>query len=329
MSENEVDRMIREEGETEKRRKGNGNGHDKVNIFDVMARMMSAAQLETTVFPPLRFVIPDVVPEGVTLLVSRPKLGKSWMVLDAAVAVSAHRFIFGDKRPDPGSVLYLGLEDGLPRLQRRLARLLRGHAGRWPPKLSFLTECPRASQGGLEAIGAWCAGTGDARLVVVDTLARFRDFRASDSYATDYDCLTGLQQIASTYRIGVLVAHHDRKSGADDVFDTVSGTLGLNGAADTLLILKRDDGGAVLNIRGRDIDDDNLLLGFDKSSCRWSIRGNAADLRKAVQIDQIRTLLAESASINQIIGETGIARRTVYRLKREIEQQNKRSDDTD
>src|ERR1700735_4831288 len=41
-------------------------------------RKITAAELQTRVFPPVNFVLPGLVPEGATLLVSRPKLGKSW-----------------------------------------------------------------------------------------------------------------------------------------------------------------------------------------------------------------------------------------------------------
>ena len=37
-----------------------------------------------------------------------------------------------------------------------------------------------------------------------------------------------------------MLVHHLRKADADDAFDTVCGTLGLTGAPDTILVLKRD-----------------------------------------------------------------------------------------
>ncbi len=52
-------------------------------------RIFSAAELQTMTFLPLKFILPDLVPEGATLLVSRPKLGKSWLVLDVAIATAA------------------------------------------------------------------------------------------------------------------------------------------------------------------------------------------------------------------------------------------------
>jgi RecA-family ATPase len=71
-------------------------------------------------FQPLKFILPGLVPEGATLLVARPKFGKSWLVLDIAIAIAAGRFTLGQLKPVQGDVLYLALEDGPRRLQRRL-----------------------------------------------------------------------------------------------------------------------------------------------------------------------------------------------------------------
>src|SRR4030081_2665210 len=87
-------------------------------------RIFSAAALQTMTFPPLNFILPGLVPEGATLLVSRPKFGKSWLVLDIAIATAASRLTLGELRPSAGDVLYLALEDGRRRLQRRITKLL-------------------------------------------------------------------------------------------------------------------------------------------------------------------------------------------------------------
>jgi len=73
---------------------------------------ITAAELQTKQFPPLRFVVPDLIPEGLTLLAGKPKVGKSWMVLDIAIAVASGRYTLGNLKPEQGDVLYLALEDG-------------------------------------------------------------------------------------------------------------------------------------------------------------------------------------------------------------------------
>jgi AAA domain len=274
-------------------------------------RIFSAASLQTMTFPPLKFILPGLVPEGATLLVSRPKFGKSWLALDVAIATAAGRFTLGTLKPSAGDVLYLALEDGPRRLQRRITKVLPTFSITWPKNLEIATEWPRADQGGLADIEQWLKANPNARLVTVDTLAQFRKLSNGKGqlYPEDYAAISGLQKLASKYNVGIIIVHHDRKSEADDVFDTVSGTLGLTGAADTILIMKRQAGAVTLYVRGRDIEESEMAMQFDKSSCRWSILGTAADVHRsserAAVLKALKTAGADGLSVAEIMTGTG------------------------
>src|SRR5262249_10678457 len=162
------------------------------------------------------------------------------------------------------------------RLQRRLTKLLAAFNGTWPPGLTFATEWPRSDQGGLADIEGWIKDALEEgkhpHLIVVDTLALFRKLATGkQGYQEDYTAIAELQKRTRKYNITIIVVHHDRKSGADDVFDTVSGTLGLTGAADTIAILKRQAGAVTFHVRGRDIEEAEKALQFNKHTCRWTI----------------------------------------------------------
>jgi hypothetical protein len=249
--------------------------------------MMSAAELRTMRFDPVRYVLPDFVPEGITLIAGRPKIGKSWLALDLAVACAANGSLLGTLTPLPGDVLYLALEDGWRRLQRRLDKLLGTFRGEWPERLTLVAMggWPRADEGGLAKMEEWCKSVAKPVLVIIDTLVRFRKPSSGKSplYSDDYEAITGLQKIATDYGIGIIVLHHDRKADADDAFDTVSGTLGLTGAADTILIIKRHGSGVVLYARGRDIEESETAIQFDKEHCRWTILGKASEVQRSAE----------------------------------------------
>ena len=254
----------------------------------------SAEALRRTTFPPVNYVVPGVIPEGVTLLASRPKLGKSWLVLDLCVACAGERFTLGQIRPAAGDVLYLALEDNPRRLQRRLDRLMRG-AEAWPARLTLATQWRRANEGGLADIEAWCAAVAAPRLVVVDTLEKIRPPGGSGPlYSADYLAITGLHRIASEKHLAIVVVHHDRKQEGDDPFDTVSGTLGLVGAADTVLLLKRRPSGTVLYARGRDIEESETAVQFNKATCKWTILGPAAEVQRSNERSRVLAALAEA-----------------------------------
>jgi hypothetical protein len=74
----------------------------------------------------------------------------------------------------------------------------------------------------------------------------------------------------------VLVLMHCRKSASDDVLEEVSGTMGLSGAADGIMVLTRSrgDNEARIRVSGRDGTDRDLSLLFDPDSLVWKSQGD-------------------------------------------------------
>jgi AAA domain len=192
--------------------------------------------------------------------------------------------------------LGLSADTGRRRLQRRITKLLPTFSGTWPPGLTIATEWPRANQGGPADIEQWLTTTTSPRLIIIDTLAQFRKLSNGKTqiYAEDYAAISGLQKLASKYNVGIVIVHHDRKSEADDVFDTISGSLGLPAAADTILILKRQAGAVTLHVRGRDVEEAEMALQFDKMTCRWSILGAAAEVHRSAERKRVIEALKEA-----------------------------------
>jgi hypothetical protein len=73
----------------------------------------TAAELRRRTFPPVAFCVPDLIPEGLTLIAGKPKIGKSWLALDVCIAVALGRFCLGERKPVQGDVLYAAMEDTL------------------------------------------------------------------------------------------------------------------------------------------------------------------------------------------------------------------------
>jgi hypothetical protein len=91
---------------------------------------------------------------------------------------------------------------------------------------------------------------------------------------------------------------------ADDPVDTISGTLGLSGVADTLLVLGRTSKGSTLYVRGRDIEETEHAVEFQKEACRWTILGVAADVQRSDERSRIIVALQTSS---EPMGPTEIA----------------------
>lgn len=281
----------------------------------------TAAELRRKVFPPVKWIVPGYFAEGCTLLAGRPKLGKSWLALDIGLGVAAGRYVLGDILCEAGDVLALCLEDNERRLQRRITKVLGAFGAEWPERFTYATEWPRANEGGLGAIREWLEKADNPRLVIVDVLAMFKPVRGDreSMYEADYNALKGLQELAGQYGVAILVIHHTRKSGSDsgDAAEKISGTLGLSGAADAFMVLDRDGHGATLEGRGRDVEEVEVAVAFDRETCRWTVQGSATEVRRTDERSVILVTLKEAEepmSPAEIADAIGASRNNVKQL---------------
>jgi hypothetical protein len=236
--------------------------------------------LDAQNFPPLVYTVPRLIPEGSVLLVGPPKIGKSWLVLTVELAAATGGkalSIAVPKRP----ALYLALEDGDRRLQDRCRRLLPA-GDPIPAGFQYLTRVEPGRV--IDTIASWLDLQHDVPpLVVLDTLAKVMPpaLPGETSYQRDYRVGTALKGIADDHPgMTLLVNHHDRKAAAEDFVDTVSGTHGLAGAADTVIVLTRarHETSGLLKVTGRDVPEGEYALTFT-DGCAWDLDG--ADLDEA------------------------------------------------
>ena len=167
--------------------------------------------------------------------------------------------------------MYLALEDTYERLQKRLAQMTERDSEHLI--LSVFSET--LDEGLIERLTDFWSEHTDTVLIIIDTLQRVRG-RTPDggSYAADYDTLARLKEFSDTFGVTVLIVHHTRKESAEDVFNMISGTNGLMGAADGALLLhkdKRTASDAVLEVVGRDQPQLRLHLRFAAAHLCWEL----------------------------------------------------------
>lgn len=240
--------------------------------------VISAAELQKKDIPPIRFIVDKLLPVGLNILASPPKYGKSWMVLDLCLSsTSGGRFL--GYTTNKCECLYLALEDSERRLKERMNKLLAGKEA--PAGFHFAVTACDMDNGLFGQLEAFLQEHPNVGLVVVDTLQKVRGATKGreGAYASDYREAGALKAFADTHGICLLLAHHLRKmKDSDDPFNMISGTTGLSGAADTMLVLtkeKRGDEHATLSTVGRDIDGGDTVLRFNKDTCRWENLGDA------------------------------------------------------
>lgn len=238
------------------------------------------ADLQEETFPDLKWAIPDILPEGLTWLCGKPKLGKSWMLLSMMCSIALGGVALGNIPVERGEVLYLSLEDNKRRLKDRANTVL--NKLKMSPNFYYRTDFPRLNMGGLEALEEWLQEHPHTRLIGIDTWAKVKPkatgTQGKQQYDEDYDALTPLQELAGKYNVSIVIVHHMRKQESDDPLDTVSGSVALQGAVDGFLLLyrKRGEEDARLFITGRDIaEEQELLLTFNHHNATWTVKGNA------------------------------------------------------
>jgi hypothetical protein len=240
------------------------------------AGMISAADLDRRCFPPMQWHLPGLVPEGFGLVVAAPKAGKSWMVADAGLACATGGKALGSIDVMQRPVLYMALEDGYRRLQER-HRTLMG-AQPMPGDMHLIVSAtPLTAPCVITAfLGVY---GGRQPLIIVDTLVRIRPARraSDDPYQFDYAFAARLKDLVDGYPgAGLLAVHHSRKAVSEDFVDMASGTHGLAGAADYVLVLKhpRLAMHASLLVTGRDVPEAEYAL-ISNQGRGWALDGSS------------------------------------------------------
>lgn len=248
---------------------------------------VDADWLDTQKFSSQQYVVHRLVSEGVRILAGPPKKGKSFLVGDLPLAVAQGGIALGAIEVIKRPVLYMALEDGHARLQGRLRMMNADQPLPTGLKLVIQATPDQALQVIAEYLDRYSA---ERPFVILDTLGKVKRAKrpGEEPYLVDYAMGVKLKEIAdSAHGSSILVVHHSRKAGADDFVDTVSGTQGIAGSVDFVMVLNRkrhcDD--ATLHVTGRDIEEGEYALHAEQGTL-WRLAGG--DLAQATQAAEQR-----------------------------------------
>lgn len=269
---------------------------------------ISARDLQDKEIPPAKFIVAELLPQGLALLASPPKYGKSWFVLDLCLSVAAGEQFLNHQTVKRGC-LYLALEDSERRLQDRMNKILQGE--RAPMGFDYATSVADIEHGLIQQLEEYITQHPDTGLIVVDTLQKVRASAngKESAYSADYKETALIKNFADSHGVCVLLVHHLRKANDDtDPFNRISGTNGIFGAVDTAMVMtrtRRGDGQTTLSVTGRDIDSGEFSILFDKTAWKWKSLGNLEEVtaeqrkeeyRQSPVVITIRELLRQSST---------------------------------
>ena len=256
---------------------------------------ISVSELMQMEFPEPKWIVPSIIPEGLSLLCGRPKHGKSILSVNLAVAIAKGAKALGKIPVEKTGVLYLALEDTPKRLQKRLRAVLQGV--KTPESLFVNMSFSSIPNGGIEQLVSWLKHHKEVGFVIIDTYAKIKGQRDNkgDLYLDDYKEMAKIKDVADSHNVGILLIHHTRKEESEDVFDTVLGTTGITGAADTIIILVKKKSTGNLHVSGRDVEDATFAMKFDRKTLSWILDDDALKY----------TLTPEKKAIYKLLEENG------------------------
>lgn len=298
--------------------------------------------------PPVKFCVGALIPTGLTILVAPPKMYKSYMALDMCIEIASGGTFLG--RPCfKQECIYFDLESGKGRPRGRLRQVLNGRDmpdGLWiiesGEKRKSEKEEKKEITGKLfiEHLEGQLELHPDVGVIVIDVFQKIKPpgKRTQNAYESDYDIAGCLQEFAVSHDIALILIHHTNKMGKGrqtDGFDRISGSTGIMGAADCVMMIDKDDrysDEATLYVTGRDVEQQRIRIRWNSEVFRWQYLGDAEDIEEAESafayenspvIKTIRKLLSQfngtwEGNASEIINASGYYGFQIYDDARKV-----------
>ncbi len=338
---------------------GDFNGSNTPKVKYNFKGIRSIADLRAREFKPVKWVIDGVIPTGNMMLVARPKMRKTWLALQLALAISrGQQFLGWDTIK--GDVLFLGLEDNERRIRNRINTLqkfemdvgdLSGFrywtggmdydaSGRMylanpEEEANLLSTFPRGDAG-VDALEQYLEEFPNTSTIIIDTLAHFRGGRTSrDVYQADYDSMIPITKLAARKEVLIIPVHHEKKGNADrerggDFLEDINGSAGISGGVDGAISIKgrrgvqEENESRKLLVSGRDVRYDyEIDISFDAETGGWR-KALKEDVKVAIRDWLSRIPFMNKQDLATMIPHAGQARLykalTEMKMEGEIEQ---------
>tara|TARA_R110002096_G_scaffold97694_8_gene217695 strand:- start:7559 stop:8506 length:948 start_codon:yes stop_codon:yes gene_type:complete len=306
------------------------------------SKIISAFELLNKSIEDLKYNIQHLIVPGLTLVAAAPKVGKSYLMTYIGYSMATGQKAFSKLNTRKSNVLYMALEDNNRRLQKRLNEITQSSilgSINIPENLHFMTSISENTDS-INTIKALIKSKG-YEVVIIDILQRVAKPEDTGSYKKEYTLIKRLKELADSTKTSIIVVHHTNKKSSKSTLDAISGTRGLVGACDNVIVLSRvsDEssssrrGTLKMDIQGRDLDSNSFYLeygtkeGFYTLSEDQPIRESKAEkMEKVWQLSQDGYNQDEIAKLMDGISQGYVSK--LLKEKREQINSEKNSDDT-
>lgn len=238
-------------------------------------------------YPVPQWLIPTLIPEGLTFFVGSPKSSKTYLAYSLALSMAYDASVSGKwlEHYDitlSGPVVYITLEDDESDSRLRVQELAPWLTTLPRDRLLFVHgfELPRFNEGLVDALEQEIILQYHPAMIVLDPISYLYSpvKKSGDQFQEVRDMLLPLRWLGKQHHCAIVGIDHRRKKSADDVdiFETTYGSNAKLAIADSLLMIVRDDAEITIHARVRKAMDQTLTLLFEfakDGTARWHWKG--------------------------------------------------------
>jgi len=208
----------------------------RIDDYKLLDRKELKTMLENQTEP--KWLWDGILPQnGLSLLLAKPKVGKSVFAFNLALRVSRGEPFLG-KSTTQGDVLYLALEESAEQVDKNWDSFnktngepsggehLYVHFGSAP------TEALKKLEKAIEMREI------KPKLVVIDLLQKFARIKKIEDYAEVITAIEPIMDMARRLGCHILLTHHSPK-GERELIESGLGSMGLTGSVDTVILIKK------------------------------------------------------------------------------------------
>lgn len=212
-------------------------------------------------YKPLPEVIEDMIYVGLTVLYGPPKIGKSFLSTQIALAVSHGAALFHSQRIiRPGKVAYISLEESASQTHSKLRKLqAEPHAA--AANIQYYYELPKLMAGGLEVLKKIIEETAPTMMIIDSFRSISSGAKAGDVVEREYAHVASLSKLGKDNDTAIVLIHHgSKRNQGDSLMDGAAGTHGITAGADCVARLVAEGDNYLLNGTGREIGEFNFAM---------------------------------------------------------------------
>lgn len=245
---------------------------------------------------------------GMSIIIAKPKTGKSSMGRQLCVAVADGTEFLG-RSAEKAGVIYFALEEKRSEVAAHFSDMSLINID------SIFTYFQRVEPAeAIARLDATLSAHPETKLVVIDTLFKFARVKDANEYIAVNNALELLMEVARTRGVHVTCIHHAKKKETEDPADGTLGSTAINGGVDTIVMLSRDRQG-IRTVRteqryGEDIPDTLLVWDERTRTVRLGLTTEEEQVRSAQQTQEN----IEMAMLEYIVANPNATQEDIYSM---------------